>query len=361
MDSEHAADAQPPADKRYEFVAFISYKHEDMRWAKWLQNRLETYRLPSVIRKEAPHLPKHIRPIFRDQTDIGAGPLLENLRKELEDSRYLIVICSPSASQSEWVNKEVQNFIQMGRGDRIIPFIVAGQPGAADPSLECFPPALRGGEQAMLGVSVEELGKEKAVVKVVAKLLGLKFDRLWDRHRRRQRQQLLMRGLMAAALFLAAAIGGFAYWDYHRTKVAYYADYVECRGVPQGIGELSAAQVQRRHFSWKFESSRYRADRVCSINGSGRPTNTGDADRPADRTFHYRDDGALEYAIEFTPTGKELRKSVYAPDLSIVEFKGGSKGRLQMQAQFLPADTGGSVAGSGCLIRACVRKSRPGS
>jgi hypothetical protein len=43
MDSEHTTDAQPPAEKRYEFVAFISYKHEDMRWAKWLQNRLETY------------------------------------------------------------------------------------------------------------------------------------------------------------------------------------------------------------------------------------------------------------------------------------------------------------------------------
>ena len=96
----------------------------------------------------------------------------------------------------------------------------------------------------MLGVSVEELGKEKAVVKIVAKLLGLKFDQLWDRHRRRQRQQRLLRGLMATVLFLAAAVGGLRYWDYHRTKVAYYADYVECRGVPQGIGKLSPAQVQ---------------------------------------------------------------------------------------------------------------------
>ena len=208
---------------------------------------------------------------------------------------------------------------------------------------ECFPAILRGEERAMLGVSVPELGREKAFVKVVAKLLGLKFDQLWDRHRRRQRRQRLFRGLMAAAFFLAAAVGGFAYWDYHRTKVAYYADYVECRGVPQGIGELSAAQFQRRHLSWKFESSRYRVDRVRSINGSGAaasPTDMEDADRPADRTFYYRDNGALEYAIEFTPTGKELRKSVYAPDLSIVEFKGGSKGRLQMQAKFLPADRG---------------------
>ena len=69
------------------------------------RHRLETYRLPSVIRKEAPHLPTHVRPIFRDQTDIGAGPLLENLRKELEDSRFLIVFVRPSASQSEWVEQ----------------------------------------------------------------------------------------------------------------------------------------------------------------------------------------------------------------------------------------------------------------
>ena len=284
---------------------------------------------PASSAKQAPHLPKHIRPVFRDQTDISTGPLLQNLRQELQDSRYLIVLCSPAAAKSEWVNREVQHFIDMGRADRIIPFVVAGTPNAVEPGrgvLSRHPPRRANGRCS--GVSVPELGKEKAFVKVVAKLLGLKFDQLWDRHRRRQRRQRLFRGLMAAVVFLAAAVGGFAYWDYHRTKVAYYADYVECRGVPQGIGELSAAQVQRRHLSWKFESSRYRVDRVCSINGSGQPTNTEDADRPADRSFHYRDDGALEYTIEFTPTGKELRKSVYAPDLSIVEFKGGQQGAV---------------------------------
>ena len=262
MDSTTGASRDSSDDKRYEYFAFISYKHEDMRWAKWLQQQIETYRLPAIIRKQAPHLPRHIRPVFRDQTDISTGPLLQNLRQELQDSRFLIVLCSPAAAKSEWVNREVQHFIDMGRADRIIPFVVAGTPNAANPDEECFPAILRGAERSMLGVSVPELGKEKAFVKVVAKLLGLKFDRLWDRHRRRQRRQRLVRGLMAVALFLAAATGGFAYWDYHRTKIAYYADYVECRGVPQGIGELSAAQAQRRHLSWKFESSRYRVDRL---------------------------------------------------------------------------------------------------
>ena len=238
MDSAAGASRDSAEDKRYEYFAFISYKHEDMRWAKWLQQQIETYRLPAIIRKQAPHLPKQIRPVFRDQTDISTGPLLQNLRQELQDSRYLIVLCSPAAAKSEWVNREVQHFIDMGRAERIIPFVVAGTPNAANPEEECFPAILRGAEQSMLGVSVPELGKEKAFIKVVAKLLGLKFDQLWDRHRRRQRRQRLVRGLTAAVLFLAAAIGGFASWDYYRTKIAYYADYVQCRGVPQGIGPL---------------------------------------------------------------------------------------------------------------------------
>ena len=148
-----------------------------------------------------------------------------------------------------------------------------------------FPPSSAAKSGRCSASSVPELGKEKAFVKVVAKLLGLKFDQLWDRHRRRQRRQRLFRGLTAVALLLAAAIGGFAYWDYHRTKIAYYADYVECRGVPQGIGELSAAQVQRRHLSWKFESSRYRVDRVCSINGSGQPDGHGRRRSPGRSIF----------------------------------------------------------------------------
>ena len=361
MDSEHGAEAQPPADKRYEYFAFISYKHEDVRWAKWLQNRLETYRLPSVIRKEAPHLPKNIRPVFRDQDDLAAGRLMENLRKELEDSRFLIVICSPAAAKSAYVNREVEHFEAIGRGDRIIPFIIAGEPDAADPGEECFTPAMRGGEQTLRGLSIKELGRERAFVFLAAKILGLNPDRLWDRHRRRQRQAVRNWCVLAAVVLIAAAVSGFRIWDYYRTKIAYYADYVECRGVPQGIGELSAARVHRRHLSWRFESSRNRVDRVCSLNGSGQPADTEDADRPADRSFHYRDNGALEYTTESTPTGKELRESVYAPDLSIVEFKGGSEGRLQMEAQFLSADTGGLNGGLGMVIRACVRKSPPGS
>lgn len=107
----------------FQYYAFISYKHEDEKWAKWLQHKLENYKLPSIIRKEIPRLPRYIRPVFRDKTDLGVGQLTESLRKELELSQYLIVICSSEAAKSEWVGKEIDAFISMGRTDNIIPFI----------------------------------------------------------------------------------------------------------------------------------------------------------------------------------------------------------------------------------------------
>ena len=94
---------------------------------------------------------------------------------------------------------------------------------------------------------------------------------------------------------------------------------------PQSLVEIQVFPASRRP---RLQHQRQR--RRCQ------PTDTEDIDRPADRTFHYRDNGDLEYAIEFT--APERNSGVrFAPDLSIVEFKGGSEGRLQVQAQFLPA------------------------
>lgn len=54
------------SNKQYEYFAFISYKREDEKWAKWLQRKLEYYKLPSSVRKDNPDLPDKIRPVFKD-------------------------------------------------------------------------------------------------------------------------------------------------------------------------------------------------------------------------------------------------------------------------------------------------------
>jgi len=170
----------------YEYFAFISYKREDEKWAKWLQRKLEYYKLPSSVRKDNPELPEKIRPVFKDTTDLEPGVLAQKIQDALDSSKFLIVICSPRSSNSVWVSKEVQSFIDSGRSDCIIPFIIGGTPNASNPEEECFPEGLRQltGEQELLGANINEMGREAAAIKVVACMFGMRFDTLWQRYRR---------------------------------------------------------------------------------------------------------------------------------------------------------------------------------
>ncbi|MBQ0057648.1 MAG: TIR domain-containing protein [Bacteroidales bacterium] len=187
--------------------AFISYNHKDVKWAKWLQKNLETYKLPTEIHNEFDDS-RFIRPVFRDQTDLNTGVLGNVLRDNLLASKFLIVLCSPNSAKSEWVSKEVQSFIEWGRLDCIIPLIVDGQPNCYNPDLECFPRYLKEYTQAhpeaeLLGVSIAEVGERKAFIRVVSKMLDVSFDTLWKRHERERRRRIAINSLSAAAaLFL---------------------------------------------------------------------------------------------------------------------------------------------------------------
>ena len=101
-------------DNTFKYYAFISYKREDEEWAKWLQHKLEHYKLPSSLNGKE-KLPKEIRPIFRDKSELAAGVLAKEIRKALDDSKYLIVICSSNSAKSDWVNLEIQAFIEANR------------------------------------------------------------------------------------------------------------------------------------------------------------------------------------------------------------------------------------------------------
>lgn len=174
------------------YLAFISYKREDEKWAGWLQEVIERYRLPVSLKRKRPELPARCRPLFRDSTDLCGGVLADVIKRGLDNSKYLIVICSPRAAFSQWVCKEVQEFIDSGRANDIIPFIIEGNPNSSDHSKECFPESLRtlcGTQSEVLGINVNENGREAAAVKVIARMLGLDFDSLWQRHRKTEEQE----------------------------------------------------------------------------------------------------------------------------------------------------------------------------
>jgi len=64
-----------------------------------------------------------------------------------------------------------------------------------------------------------------------------------------------------AAIVLLMIGGGVYFWDYNRTKVYYYKDYVEQWGVPQGIGELSSREMSHVNRLYRFEYKKHKLQR----------------------------------------------------------------------------------------------------
>ena len=209
-------------NQEYTYYAFVSYRSSDEKWARWLQEKIEGYRLPTTIQHEHSDLPKtRLRPCFRYHTDIQPNELKTELRQKLEQSKYLLVICSPRSAQSQWVGAEIDTFVELGRRDRIIPVIVEGQPYSGDPETECYNPALLrhfphsdniNEDREILGVNIHEEGsgstymkRERAVMQVVSRMLGVSFDRIWQRQKRRIRQRIIL-SITGMLLVLAALL-----------------------------------------------------------------------------------------------------------------------------------------------------------
>jgi hypothetical protein len=308
--------------ERFQYYAFISYSRKDEKWAKWLQNKLEDFRLPSVIRKETDgNLPEHIRPVFRDKTDLGPGSLEINLKQEIEDSRFLIVICSPDAAESEWVNKEVNFFKSLSRENRIIPFIISGTP---DPKKafeeQCYPPDL---SKSIKGVSLKELSREEAYISVVAAILGLKFDQLWQRHNRRKKKHLIINSSLIGIFASLITVLSLWYWDYNKVTIKYYADYTERWGVPEGICKLSKDEVSHRYITYLFEYKNRKLQKVKIVGSNNQLRSEGHAEkakRTPETRFEYRADGKLLLKKCFNLVGLETVRYSFSEDLRTINI-----------------------------------------
>ena len=141
------------------YLAFISYRHADNKeqgrqWASWLHERLETYQIPQSLvdtENEAGDLiPQRIFPVFRDEAELPAdGNLSGAIKRALDASSLLIVMCSPQAVGSAYVAEEIEYFGKIGRAHRVLGVIIDGEPNASIDkqkqangfisSEECFP------------------------------------------------------------------------------------------------------------------------------------------------------------------------------------------------------------------------------
>jgi len=209
------------------YRAFISYSHADTAQAKWLHRGLEGFRIDGDLAgretKSGP-IPKTLKPIFRDRDDFTAGhTLTEQTLAALDASSALIVLCSPAAAKSHYVNEEIRLFKWRHPKLVVIPLIVDGKPG--DPERECFPLALKFkvDSKGRIGKKPLELlaadareegdGKPLALAKVIAGLLDVTSDEVFRRSERERRRKARVRnGVIGVLAFLSfAAIGSAAY------------------------------------------------------------------------------------------------------------------------------------------------------
>ncbi len=204
------------------YYAFLSYSHADETMAGWLHDSLEKFRTPaSLVGQLADNgaVPRRLTPIFRDRHELSASEDLGGgIRDALSSSRFLIVLCSPAAAASRWVNAEIDMFKRQRPDGCLLAAIVAGEPFASDvqgrENEECLPPSLRQkydrrgrptskrAEPLAADLRDGRDGKRLGLLKLIAGMLGVGLDELVQRETLRRQRRL--------AIVAAASLAGMA-------------------------------------------------------------------------------------------------------------------------------------------------------
>ncbi len=242
---------------RGRYRAFLSYSHKDSAFASWLHRELERWRIDSDLVGKATgvgEVPRSLRPIFRDRDDFAGGASLKSATETaLRESDFLVVICSPNAAASRYVNEEVRFFKSLGKADRIIPVILAGEPG--DPSVECFPPAVlyeldesgapteKPAEPIAADAREEGDGRRQAAAKVAAGLLGLTFDEIAKRAERAQRRRTRIVSSVAATMACLALAALWLAWLADDRRREAQANYEAAKSAAGALLESVASDL----------------------------------------------------------------------------------------------------------------------
>ena len=204
------------------YDAFISYSHAaDGRLAPAIQDGLQRLAKPW-------HKRRALR-VFRDETGLAVNPhLWESIVEALDSSNWFIVLASPEAAASVWVNREIEHFLSGGNDARarLLPIVTDGV-WAWDESINgftdetnCVPPALADAfvsEPRHLDLSwarsedqldLRRAEFRSAIADIAAPIHGMPKDELESEDIRIfRRNRRLRRGAVSGLVVLAAGLG----------------------------------------------------------------------------------------------------------------------------------------------------------
>jgi hypothetical protein len=198
--------------------AFICYSRADVGIARALERALERYRPPPELER-----PARLLDIFRDEQDFTGVEYTESIRRHLRSSAKLIVLCSPAARKSSFVNDEIRWFAEARGARNIVPVLHAGNPTCdANDEISAFPPALCEALAPLpIGPDYRNLNERRERVDLgsfqgawfglLANLLDVERSEIEQRElRRRRRRQRITAGILAAVIALLSSALVFA-------------------------------------------------------------------------------------------------------------------------------------------------------
>ena len=201
--------------KEYKYDAFISYRHCDLDKfvAENLHKVLESYELPKNIKEQLGIKGRSIKRVFRDQDELPLSSNLEDpIIDALNNTKYLIVICSPRLKDSMWCKKEIQTFKKLRGRKNIFCVLIEGEPNESFPKevlvdddgktlVEPLAADVRGTSKSEV---LKKIKSEK--LRLIAPMYGLDYDDLKQRHKVQEQKRKLTIATIAAGAFLAFAI-----------------------------------------------------------------------------------------------------------------------------------------------------------
>lgn len=217
------------------YDAFISYRHSELDSfvAETLHKQLENFKLPrdvarnkifEVEHSETKPVKTRIQRVFRDKEEL---PLVTNLAdpitEALENSEYLIVICSPRLIESMWCRKEIETFIEMHDREHVLAVLVEGEPDTSFPEellyreveekqpdgsviktktpVEPLAADVRGTKRGEIKKKIKS-----ELLRLVAPMFDCNYDDLKQRHKEQRTRKIIMTSMSISAACLLFGI-----------------------------------------------------------------------------------------------------------------------------------------------------------
>jgi WD40 repeat protein len=213
----------PERQQEKECDVFISYSRKDKTFAQLLYTDLGSYKPPKSL-----PVPQRYLKAFLDVSDAYGADYEQAIHARLKDAAKLLVVCSPSARGSRFVDPEIRTFLKDGASNEIISLIIDGLPnneadGPADPR-NAFPAALCEAQGMPLAIDYRGFDPRKhrinqgtyqnAWFTLLANIYGHSRADIEERERKRQARQRRIRmailSVVGTALLLLSI---WALWE----------------------------------------------------------------------------------------------------------------------------------------------------